>query len=163
MPPDVATSPSSDELSSERTECKKNWQDNVLGNFTRNFTRSKGSQRSGQDECLQRQLSNQRRRECICGKNIVKNPRTGCTLSTVVLLCLRHRKEKASGKLKDTLEIQIANRIIRSTKEKKVYIRELGSCLHVTLVGNTHSVLSLGRFCDELGHSSSWQPREKPT
>ena len=55
----------------------------------------------------------------------------------------------------DNLEIQTANGIVRSTKEAKVFIQELGTYFYAKLVEDYPSVLSLGRLCDELGYSYS--------
>ena len=51
----------------------------------------------------------------------------------------------------------------RSTKDASVHIQELGSYLCVKLVEDSLSVLSLGRLCDELEYSFSWQPGGNPT
>ena len=44
------------------------------------------------------------------------------------------------------LEIQTANAIVRSTKEARVYMQELGADLYVKLVEASPSESSLGRF-----------------
>ena len=49
------------------------------------------------------------------------------------------------------------NCIVRSPKEARAHIQELGACLCVKLVVDSISVVSLGRLCDELGYSGSWQ------
>ena len=47
--------------------------------------------------------------------------------------------------------------MVSSTEEARVHIRELGTHLSVKLVEDSPSVLSLGRLCDELETSHSWQ------
>ena len=59
------------------------------------------------------------------------------------------------------LEIRTANGIVRSTKEATVYILELRTYLYVKLVEDSLSAWSLGRSCDELGYSNSWQAGPK--
>ena len=59
---------------------------------------------------------------------------------------------------KNDLEIQTGNGIVRSTKEANAYIQDLDTHLYAKLVEDSPSLLSLGRVCDELGCSFSWQP-----
>ena len=42
--------------------------------------------------------------------------------------------------------------------EGEGYIQELGTHFFVKLVGDSPSILSLGRLCDDLGFSYSWKP-----
>ena len=58
--------------------------------------------------------------------------------------------------------MQSASGAVRCTTEAKVYIQELGAHLHVKLVEDSLSVLSLGRPCDEMGHTYSWHSGENP-
>ena len=59
---------------------------------------------------------------------------------------------------KIAFEIQAANGIVRFTKVAKICTHELGANLNVKMVEGSPRVLSLGRLCDELGSSCSWQP-----
>ena len=56
-----------------------------------------------------------------------------------------------------------ASGIVRSTKEARVYIQELGTYSYVKFVEDSPSVLSLRRLCGELECSYSWQPGGNPT
>ena len=58
---------------------------------------------------------------------------------------------------KNRIEIQTASGIVRSTKEARVYIQELGTFLYVKFVEGSPSAMSLGRLCDGLEYSHSWQ------
>ena len=67
-------------------------------------------------------------------------------------------------KTKYHLEIQTANAVVRALKQARrvTYILELRTYLHGKFVEGSHSMLSLGRLCDELGFSHWWQPGGNP-
>ena len=54
------------------------------------------------------------------------------------------------------------NQKLFQNSNRERYIQELGTYVYVKSVEDSLSVLSLGRLCDELGNSYSWQPRENP-
>ena len=78
------------------------------------------------------------------------------------VLSLSAGKTKRYDRSINYLEILTKNGVVHSTKEMKVYIQELGTCLSMKSLEDFPSVLSLGRFCDELGCSYSWQPGDNP-
>ena len=70
------------------------------------------------------------------------------------------RKKKIS-KTKDYLDnSENRERYRPFTKEAKVYFQELGNYPRVKSVEDSTSALSMGRLCDELCGSCSWQSSE---
>ena len=59
------------------------------------------------------------------------------------------QEKKTPRQTKTHLENPTANGIVRSTKEARVYIQEIGTHIDVKLVQQSLSGLSLGRLCDE--------------
>ena len=61
------------------------------------------------------------------------------------------------------LDIQDAKDIVRSAKEARVYIQELGTHLCVKSVEDSPLVLSLGRLCPDFEHYLRLATGEQPT
>ena len=62
----------------------------------------------------------------------------------------------------ETDEIITANREVQTHEEATVYVKELDIFLTVKVLENTSAVLSLGKLCDEHGHSYEWIKGQKP-
>ena len=55
-----------------------------------------------------------------------------------------------------------ANGEVQTHEEAIVYVKELGIFLTMKVLENTPAVLSLGKLCDENGHSYEWTNGQKP-
>ena len=55
-----------------------------------------------------------------------------------------------------------ANGEVQTHEEAIVYVKELDIFLNMKVLENTPSVLSLGKLCDENGHSYEWINGQKP-
>ena len=55
-----------------------------------------------------------------------------------------------------------ANGEVQTHEEATVYVKELDVFLTVKVLENTPAVLSLGKLCDENGHSFEWINGQKP-
>ena len=55
-----------------------------------------------------------------------------------------------------------ANGEVQTHEEATVYVKELDIFLTMKVLENTPSVLSLGKLCDENGHSCQWINDQKP-
>ena len=55
-----------------------------------------------------------------------------------------------------------ANGEVQTHEEATVYVKELDILLTVKVLENTPAVLSLGKLCDENGHSHEWINGQKP-
>ena len=55
-----------------------------------------------------------------------------------------------------------ANGEVQTHEEAIVYVKELGIFLTMKVLENTPAVLSLGKLCDENGHSYEWINGQKP-
>ena len=86
---------------------------------------------------------------------------SGASLHMTGDSCLTSQ-EREIKKTNSYPEILTASGIVRSIKEAKVYIPEVGTNFYVKLVDDSPSVLSLARQNVELGYSYSWQPGENP-
>ena len=49
-----------------------------------------------------------------------------------------------------------ANGEVQTHEEATVYVKELGKFLTIKVLEDTRAVLSLGKLCDEHGHSYEW-------
>ena len=72
-------------------------------------------------------------------------------------------------KLMDTLTkscsptiVITANGQVQTHEEATVYVKELDVFLIMKVLENTPAVLSLGKLCDENGHSCEWFNGQKP-
>ena len=127
------------------------------GNYTKSFTRSKEFTTCAQYELLQTPLSpttEDTSKTTMKAKDRMYMVDSGASLHLIGESSLNAQERTHVRKTKDDLEFQCANGIVRTTKERKVHSQELGTYLYVKVVD------SLGRFCDELGFSYSWQPGE---
>ena len=116
--------------------------------------------------CRSQSSSNaDRRGKQIKGKTHQKAKGKCCTMSTVVLHLLHmmwvnspaHRTHKKPlGPSISKCSCSFCNR------EAKVCTQEVGTYLHAMLVDDSLSVLSLARWCDELGSSNSRKPGANP-
>ena len=55
-----------------------------------------------------------------------------------------------------------ANGEVQTHEEAIVYVKELDIFLTMKVLDNTPAVLSLGKLCDENGHSYEWINGQKP-
>ena len=55
-----------------------------------------------------------------------------------------------------------ANGEVQTHEEATVYVKELDIFLTMKVLENTPAVLSLGKLCDENGHSYEWINGQKP-
>ena len=55
-----------------------------------------------------------------------------------------------------------ANGEVQTHEEATVYIKELDIFLTMKVLEDTPTVLSLGKLCDEHGHSNEWINGQKP-
>ena len=55
-----------------------------------------------------------------------------------------------------------ANGEVQTHEEATVYVKELVIFLTMKVIENTPAVLSLGKLCDENGHSYEWTNGQKP-
>ena len=58
--------------------------------------------------------------------------------------------------------VTTANGEVQTNEEAKVYVRELDIFLTMKVLEDTPAVLSLGKLCDEHGHSYEWINGQKP-
>ena len=58
--------------------------------------------------------------------------------------------------------VMTANREVQTHEEATVYVKELDTFLTMKVLENTPAVLSLGKLCDENGHSYEWINGQKP-
>ena len=114
---------------------KKIRHDTHRGNSTKSSTKQKGLTRT----CTEPPSSNALRpkNQTNPSPDQSESRRTGCTLSTVVLMgerCLSPQGQQPSDRPKNNLKIQVANSIVRSMKEARIYIQQLGTHLYMKLV-----------------------------
>ena len=60
------------------------------------------------------------------------------------------------------MTVKTANGEVQTNEEATVYVRELEKFLTMKLLENTPAGLSLGKRCDEHGHSYEWTNGQKP-
>ena len=58
--------------------------------------------------------------------------------------------------------VMTANGKVRTNKEATIYIKQLDSFVIVMLLQETPAVLSLGKLCDEHGHTFHWTSGQNP-
>ena len=118
--------------------------------------------------CMKEQHSSHlRKKRCLPASTLTPEERE-CVVDSGALMHMISKKDSSDAEM-DTLTkscsptiVKTANGEVQAHEEATVNVKELGVFLTMKVLENTPAVLSLGKLCDEKGHSYEWINGQEP-